>query len=144
MRFLVVVTLFFYCVFNLHISFDDHVQVFCVEKNGHSEVETYALAHSTIGPALHATSLESSKPGNCEDCTDYFIGSGHPDDQGFLNQSAANFNEDLSFDLQKISLTLAPKPLTAVLKNTPPLIYPPPLFTFANILTHIPSTVLLI
>jgi len=144
MRFLVFVTLFFYCIFNLHIAFDKHVQVFCVEKNGHSSVETYDLTQWAMVNASQSTPLESDKLGNCEDCTDYFIGTGHPDNQGFFTQNPENFNNSVSFDLQKISLTLTPQPLAAILNNTPLPAYPPPLVSPSKVLLHIPSTVLLI
>lgn len=145
MRFLALLNLFFYIMLNLHTSFDGHVQVLCVEKDGHATIETFDLTKLITGNVVHD---ENSKqgiccpehPGQCDDCTDYYIGNGHPDSQGVLR----GINPNIQAINSLIQLpSLLPEPFLTAWSPSLPVSHPPLLLPDAK-LVHIPSTVLLI
>lgn len=144
MRFLALLNLFLYVMLSLHAAFDGHVQVLCVEKDGHIEIETFDLTQMMADARAHDDGSEQhicpDRPGDCDDCTDYYIGNGHPDTQGIWH--GINPNLQALDSLYQLPSLLAVPFVTAWGPAPPPDHLPLPLPDAS--LVHIPSTVLLI
>lgn len=143
MRFLALLNLFLYFMLSLHTSFDGHVQVLCIEKDGQINIETIELSQITHTETGHKSDTHfccAEKPRHCEGCTDYFIGTGHPDTLALSASSSLDFQALNTLQL-RLPATSAP-PVTAP-PRTAPVGYPPPARPSPT-LNHIPSTVLLI
>lgn len=145
MRFLALLNLFLYVMLSLHTAFDGHVQVLCVEKDGHVAIETFDLAEMIADEVAQNVSSEQSlccpdSPGQCNDCTDYYIGSGHPDSDGIRQTPNPIFQVLDALDQLP---SLVPEPFITAWFSTSPPDHPPLLLPDAK-LVHIPSTVLLI
>ena len=144
MRFLALLNLFLYVMLSLHAAFDGHVQVLCIEKDGHIEIETFDLSQMMADARAHNNSSDQhvcpDRPGECSDCTDYYIGNGHPDTLGVWHSINPNLQAlDSLYQLP----SLVAEPFVTAWAPAPPPDHPPLPLPDAS-LVHIPSTVLLI
>lgn len=138
MRFLTFLNLLFYLILSLHVGFDSHVQLVCIEKNGQVALETYAVEDVlTQGPATE--SLLHPESSQCQGCTDIYIGNGHPDAWGY---SAPSTFEPQDLQSLQQALPLHQMPCFNCFKHVIPPISQRPVFSVQE--SHIPSTVLLI
>lgn len=149
MRFLAFLNLFLYMLFSLHAGFESHVQVLCLEKDGHAAIETYDLsqAQHTDSHTATAASAETrlccpDAPGECEDCKDIYLGTGHPEIVAYQNPEPfqAQGNLQSLLNLQQLQ-PLTASPLQTVALQPLPL---PPLAAAPPQPVHLTSTVLLI
>ena len=145
MRFVAFLNLFFYFFMSLHTSFDGHVQVLCVEKDGHIAIETFELGHRL--PAQNSlahddsTSSHHTEPaGQSKNCTDYYMGTGHADTLAIWSSADLNLHSPQLLQVLLPVIT-SPPPVPLTVATTPTY---PPLDTPSPTLIHIPSTVLLI
>ncbi len=146
MRFVAFINLFLYCLLNLHSAFDGHVQVLCVEKDGHVAIETYDVnqlieSQNNLANTHQSGFCCSQKPEHCQDCTDYYLGTGHADTQGFKMINDLNVDENNT--LTTALFTFTKESLISPLEEVPTPTYLSPLLPPAR-LVHIPTTVLLI
>lgn len=142
MRFLALLNLFLYVILSLHTAFDGQVQVLCIEKNGHTAIETYDFSKIALAGDSHSDKPIYSpvRPGQCHDCTDYYLGTDHPEPMMFASWPALEIQ---NFELLQILHPDTMTPLLSPLERPSPPAYPPIEISTLE-LSHIPSTVLLI